>query len=222
MKSFPLLVLGCLFSLYGCTQQKTKTVVVNKPTNSDLQVGGRCEDCEAIFESPEPFDQLRSTDTLPGFDGAGPKIEISGTIFQPDGKTPAPNVVLYVYHTDQQGIYPKKGDEKGKANQHGYIRGWIKTGADGSYKFYTLIPASYPNSNNPQHIHPVIKEPGKTAYWIDEFHFDNDPLLPAQEKTKANPVGSNGVLKPVMRDGMWKASRDIILGSNVGNYPVKQ
>ena len=74
--------------------------------------------------------------------------------------------------------------------QHGYIRGWVKTDVNGFYKFYTLVPASYPNSNNPKHIHPTIKEPGKTAYWIDEFVFDDDPLLPEEERKGQNRLAA--------------------------------
>jgi protocatechuate 3,4-dioxygenase, beta subunit len=218
MKNFQLFLLACMLSLYGCAQNKTKPTVMNKPAAGDIQVGGRCEDCELIYESPIAFDELNATDTLPGFNDPGPKIEISGTIYQQDGKTPAANVVLYVYHTDQRGIYPKKGNDKG---QHGYLRGWIKTGADGKYAFYTLVPASYPNSQNPKHIHPIIKEPGQKAYWIDEFHFDDDPLLPASEKTRTNPVAGGGVLTTTMKDGMLRATRDIILGLNVRDYPAK-
>jgi protocatechuate 3,4-dioxygenase beta subunit len=215
-----LLLLSLVFiGLEACSQNKTKTIVQNKPGANDIAVGGRCEGCEGIYESPVAFTELNYIDTLPGFDENGPKIEISGTVYQRDGKTPAPDVVLYVYHTDQRGIYPKKGNEQGAAKQHGYIRGWIKTGADGRYKFYTLVPASYPDSRNPKHIHPVIKEPGKTAYWIDEFHFDDDPLLPASEKTKTNPVAGGGVLKTIMKDGMLRATRDIVLGLNVRDYP---
>jgi protocatechuate 3,4-dioxygenase beta subunit len=81
------------------------------------------------------------------------------------------------------------------------------------------VPASYPNSTNPKHIHPVIKEPGKTEYWIDEFVFDDDPLLPEKERKPAKPVGGRGVLKTTMDDGMLRARRDITLGLNVVNYP---
>ncbi|HET6994702.1 MAG TPA: hypothetical protein VFI06_06955, partial [Chitinophagaceae bacterium] len=62
-------------------------------------------------------------------------------------------------------------------------------------------------------------EPGKTEYWIDEFVFDDDPLLPEKERTKANAVGGNGVLKTTMNNGMLRARRDITLGLNVENYP---
>ena len=207
----------CLFSFTACSQNTAQKQ--NKPDRATQIVGGRCEGCEAIYESPIPFEKLDETDTLPDFNEPGPKIEISGIIYQVDGKTPAAGVVLYVYHTDQKGVYATKGDEKGWAKRHGYIRGWIKTNTRGQYKFYTLVPASYPNSSNPKHIHPTIKEPGKSEYWIDEFVFDDDPLLPEKERTRPKPVGGQGVLKTDMKNGMLRATRDIILGFNVADYP---
>lgn len=194
----------------GCSQNNAR---------KDIHVGGRCEGCEAIYESPIPFAQLKVVDTLADFKEAGPKIEISGIIYHHDGETPAKDIILYVYHTDQAGLYSKKGNETGWGKRHGYIRGWIKTDEKGFYKFYTLIPASYPNSNNPKHIHPTIKEPGFSEYWIDEFVFDDDPLLPVTERTKSKPVGGNGVLKTYLKDGMLHATRNIILGLNVQEYP---
>ena len=210
-------VLSC--SSFTACSQNTSTKQ-DKPGNITQRVGGRCEDCEAIYECPVPFEQLNETDTLPDFNDPGPKIVISGIIYQADGKTPAADVALYVYHTDQKGIYPTKGNKTGWAKRHGYIRGWIKTNAQGEYKFYTLVPASYPNSANPKHIHPIIKEPGKNEYWIDEFVFDDDPLLPEKERARAKPVGGRGVLKPSMKDGMLIVTRNIILGLNVAGYPT--
>ncbi len=190
----------------------------NKPAPNEIKVGGGCE---AIYESPVAFEQLNEVDTLPDFNEAGPTIEISGVIYHRDGKTPAKDVVLYVYHTDQKGNYSTKGKETGWGKRHGYIRGWVKTDANGFYQFYTLVPASYPNSNNPKHIHPTIKEPGKSEYWIDEFVFDDDPLLPEEERKRTHPVGGGGVLKTEMKDGMLRATRNIILGLNVRDYPTQ-
>ncbi len=205
----------------GCSQNNSQPKVNNKPAPNEIKVGGGCEGCEAIYESLVSFEQLKEVDTLPDFTEAGPTIEISGVIYHRDGKTPAKDVVLYVYHTDQKGNYSTKGKEAGWGKRHGYIRGWVKTDANGFYKFYTLVPASYPNSNNPKHIHPTIKEPGKSEYWIDEFVFDDDPLLPKEERTRTNPVGGDGVLKTAMKDGMLRATRNIILGLNVRDYPTQ-
>jgi protocatechuate 3,4-dioxygenase, beta subunit len=214
-----LLASSVVLSLAGCSQNNTRPKVAAQKDQKDIKVGGGCEGCEAIYETPVSFDKLNSIDTLPDFNEPGPKIEISGTIYQPDGKIPAPGIILYIYHTDQKGLYSTRGNTEGWGKRHGYIRGWMKTNEQGQYKFYTLVPASYPNSSNPKHIHPTIKEPGKTEYWIDEFVFDDDPLLPEKEKNRARPVGGGGVLKTFMKDGMLRANRNIVLGMNVENYP---
>ena len=91
----------------------------------------------------------------PDFNEPGPKLELCGTIYQSDGKTPAPGVILYVYHMDQRGEYSNKVNETGWGKKHGYIRGWIKTGKDGRFRFYTLKPGACPVGGNPAHIHPV-------------------------------------------------------------------
>ena len=210
-KAIPILFLACL-SLAGCAQ----TSPANNRNNPEIPVGGPCEGCEAIYESPVPFDKLGPIDTIENFNEPGPKLEISGTIFHRDGKTPAGDVVMYFYHTDQKGLYPKKGNENGWAKRHGYLRGWLKTDKNGSYKFYTLLPASYPEGRNPKHIHATIKEKGLGEYWIDDFLFEGDPFL---EKSNRPPRGGNGVVAPVLKGGLLRATRNITLGLNVPGYP---
>src|SRR5688572_20650083 len=106
-------ILISVFSLTACSQndQKNKT---------EQHIGGPCEGCQAVFESPVPLDKLSWIDTLPDFNEPGPKMMISGVIYKADGKTPAPGVVLYIYHTDQKGVYPNKYNEKSFARSHGY------------------------------------------------------------------------------------------------------
>ncbi len=215
MRSIFLSLAAAALSLTGCSQTQVK----NQPGSNNIHVGGRCEGCEGIYESPIAFEKLNWIDTLPDFNDPGPKIEISGVIYKPDGKTPAKDVILYIYHTDQAGLYAQKGNETGWGKRHGYIRGWIRTNEKGEYKFYTLVPASYPNSKNPKHIHPTIKEVGFSEYWIDEFVFDDDPLLPNEERNRKQPVGGNGILKTRLENGMLRATRNITLGLNVRDYP---
>ncbi len=74
-------------------------------------VGGPCEGCEAVFEYGDR--KLTPTDTLPGFEENKPKLKITGTIYKKDEKTPAENVILYIYHTNREGEYATRGDEKG-------------------------------------------------------------------------------------------------------------
>ena len=129
------------------------------------------------------------------------------------------NVVLYVYHTDQGGHYTNKYNEKGWAGRHGYIKGWVKTNEKGEYKFYTLQPAPYPGANIPAHIHPVIKEPNRNEYWIDEYLFDDDPFLTTAERKKQESRGGNGIVFLEEKEGLLHGERNIYLGRNIPDYP---
>lgn len=180
-------------------------------------VGGPCEGCEAVFEYGDQA--LTPVDTLPDFSNPGPKLKVTGTIYEPDGTTPAKGVVLYVYHTNQKGIYEAKQGATGWARRHGYIRGWVKTGADGRYTFYTLRPGHYPNSATPAHIHPIVLEPNGKYYWLGSYWFEDDPRLTEDMSDHETPRGGeNGVLKLQREDAMWVGERDIVLGLNVPDY----
>ena len=138
-------------------------------------------------------------------------------IYQKDGKTPASGVILYVYQTDATGRYtPAGGQVHGK--RHGRLRGWMKTGADGRYEFRTIRPAPYPGQAIPAHIHPVVKEPDKNEYYLDEFVFDDDPLLTKEKRAKLEDRGGSGVLKVTEEKGVATGRRDIILGRNIPDY----
>ena len=144
MKYLAAIIAYIVLTITSCAQTKT-----------DL-VGGPCEGCEAVDEFGSK--NLTNTDTIRGFQTGTEKIKISGTVFKKDGKTPAENVVLYIYHTDETGRYPTTPTSSGWESRHGYLRTWLKTNADGYYEFYTIRPASYPNSSVPQHIHITVKD----------------------------------------------------------------
>lgn len=180
------------------------------------QIGGPCEGCEAIHEYGNKM--LLTVDTLPKFEETSPKLKISGVVYQSDGETPADNVILYIYHTNRKGIYETQGNEKGWARRHGFIRGWIKTDRDGRYTFYTFRPASYPNRRAPEHIHITVKEPNKLEYYIDDFMFEDDPLLTTTERNSRPQRGGSGIVNLISKNGILTIERDIILGLNIPNY----
>jgi protocatechuate 3,4-dioxygenase beta subunit len=213
MKTLTFIALILLTGISACSQNGGQS----KRNDSDKEVGGGCEGCEAIFEFGSR--QLTWTDTLPDFSEAGEKLEISGTIYKQDGRTPAKDVILYIYHTDRSGQYPHKGNEEGWAERHGYLRGWIRTNADGKYKFHTLKPGAYPEGGNPAHVHATIKEPGVKEYWIDEFLFEGDVYLTDRVRSSLRNRGGNGIIKTKKDEsGTLVMKRDIILGLNVPGY----
>lgn len=213
-----LIITGAAISL--CTLNACSQSTSQKQNQSSVVVGGKCEGCEAIYESAIPFEKLLATNTLPDFNEPGPKIEISGIVYQRDGKIPARDVIIYVYHTNQAGLYSKKGNETGWGKRHGYIRGWMKTDKNGFYQFYTLRPAHYPEGNAMEHIHVTIKEPDKNEYWISEYMFNDDPLLTEAKIKMYEYRGGNGIIKLVPQsNGISHGSRHIILGLNIPDYP---
>jgi protocatechuate 3,4-dioxygenase beta subunit len=180
-------------------------------------VGGPCEGCEAIFEYGDNI--LSPVDTLPDFKDDGPKIKLTGTVFQNDGRTPAEGAILYIYHTDQNGIYTVRGGETGWARRHGYIRGWVKTGKDGKYTFYTLKPGTYPSRSEPAHIHLTVLEPDGKYYWLESCLFNGDPLISEEDQNKTSlRGGGTRILYLKNEDGLLTGTRDIILGKNVPGY----
>ena len=180
-------------------------------------VGGGCDGCEGIYEG---MPQSLGTQTaIASASEPGERMEISGNIYQLDGKTPAPNVILYVYHTDAKGYYSPAPDATGLARRHGHLRGWVKTNESGEYKFTTIKPAPYPSRDNPAHIHPIVKEPDKNEYYIDEYLFDDDPLLTQEKRAKLENRGGSGIVHLVKSgDGVWTGKRNIILGLNIPDY----
>lgn len=180
------------------------------------RIGGNCESCEALYDYKDRT--LKSTDTLPKFNDLNNKINVSGTIYRSDGKTPAEDIILYIYHTNDKGHYPTTINSKGWEKQHGYIRGWLKTDVKGHYSFYTTRPASYPNSTVPQHIHIVVKEPGKEAYYVEDFYFADDPNITPNIINRKRSRGGSGVIELKGDSSIKTAKRDIILGLNIPNY----
>lgn len=139
----------------------------------------------------------------------GEKMVIWGTIFESDGKTPAPNTLIYLYHTDIEGYYGRKSGE----HKHGRYRGWMLTDELGRYSFQTIKPAPYPENKFAAHIHTTITTKDLQEDWIDNYLFEGDTLISAKERQEA---GKKGGFNPILTlekgaDGIWHARRDIQL-----------
>ena len=183
-------------------------------------VGGGCDGCELMYMGMPA--SINAVDTSAGWHEPGQKLLVTGTVLQPDGRTPAPNVIIYYWQTDQNGAYsPVAGLDK-RVREHGHIRGWVKTGADGRYTLYTNRPGPYPGRDSPAHIHPSVKEPGiDPEYYIDDFVFDDDRLLTGAKRKALPNRGGSGILRVLHQGDLQVAERNIVLGLNIPNYPVK-
>ena len=214
--------LVCFILVFGCgrtgsTQNSNNDSKVHKNAN-EVQVGSRCDGCEMMFEGMPAVENISSSTQIAGKNEPGERLEITGTVLMPDGKTPAKDVILYLYHTDAVGKYSPAGSQT-DAIRHGHLRSWVKTGEDGKFHVSTIRPASYPNTRIPQHIHIFIKEPGKSVYYIDEVWFDDDPMLTGDMKSRAEKRGGD-MLVHLSKTGnsIWTGKMIIILGMNIPNY----
>src|SRR5688572_7132406 len=134
----------------------------------------------------------------------GEPMIISGTVFRADGNTPAPNTLIYFYHTDKYGIYGR-GDQP----KHGRFRGWMLTDAKGRYEFSSIRPASCPNSTQSQHVHMTVTGLEAREDWIDSILFEGDKFLTSREREMS---GRRGGFNPIValtkgKDGIPRARR---------------
>ena len=174
-------------------------------------IGGPCEGCELVFEGMPESPPAGARIAPPG--EPGERLRIEGTVTGAGGR-PAAGIVVYAYHTDTSGEYPRA------ATRHGRLRGWARTDAAGRYRFDTIRPGAYPGRQAPQHVHMHVVEPGRGPYWIDELQFTDAPLLPAaRRKTSGRERGGSGIVTPI-RDtaGAWQVRRDIRLAEAVPGY----
>jgi protocatechuate 3,4-dioxygenase, beta subunit len=205
--------------LQSCQGQTKSNLPIQKNTDIKKLVGGGCDGCELMYLGMPT--NINATDTSAGWTEKGQKLLVTGKVYKNDGKTPAPNVVIYYWQTDNNGYYSPTKNLDENAKRHGHIRGWVKSDENGNYTIYTIKPAPYPNDNIPAHIHTSIKEPNiENEYYIDEFIFDDDKLLTSEKRKALENRGGSGILRVLLKDDLQIAEHNIILGLNIPNYPV--
>jgi protocatechuate 3,4-dioxygenase beta subunit len=112
----------------------------------------------------------------------GTPLIVTGTVFAPDGETPAPGVTLYVYQTDLTGRYAPSGRVP-------RLRGWMTTDAEGRYEYRTIRPASYPGTEIAAHVHTQLWGGGWPRQWNRDLLFADDPFLNARQRRESESAG---------------------------------
>jgi protocatechuate 3,4-dioxygenase, beta subunit len=190
MKSVYLIVSFLIILFCGCGQASNPNIISAK-SNDTIQIPSKIK----MVSDSEP----------------GEPVIISGTIYLPDGKTPAKNAILSVWHTDANGNYILSGG--GAGEEHPRLHGRMKTGADGKYEFRTIRPAQYPSHTSPAHIHAHISAPDFPEYAL-AYYFEGDNLITDQNRAKLNSYrGGTPSIITLIKDsnGVWIGHRDIIL-----------
>lgn len=158
------------------------------------QFSGRAEDIPARIEIAKATEP-------------GERMAISGRTLSWETGKPAAGVIVYVYHTDNSGLY----DGGPAGTRHARLRGWMRTGADGVFTFTSIKPKPYPDRTMPAHIHLTVLEPGKPPYWIDDIVFDGEFRVDAGYRAKAGNRGGDGIIPLKRVQNVWTGVRDIQL-----------
>ena len=189
----------------GLPAQETETALIQIKKNA-MPAG-----TEARGAIDVPDDVSWRTSVAKKSDKDEPMI-ISGTVFEADGETPAPNILIYFYHTDSEGYYGRRGEIR-----DGHFRGWMLTGADGKYEFSSIKPAPYPGRTVAAHVHMTLT--GKTFREdsINAILFEGDKFITTEER---NSVGKWEEMNPIVKlergtDGILRGRRDIRLWKKV-------
>lgn len=131
-----------------------------------------------------PGEDAPSSIVLAPPDEPGEPLLVRGRVFAPDGETPVPGVVLYLYQTDAEGHYSRSPRSAPR------LRGWVRTDEAGRYEVRTIRPGSYPNRREAAHVHVQLWGAGYEPQSSTALLFADDPLLPDRDRESSRKAGA--------------------------------
>jgi protocatechuate 3,4-dioxygenase beta subunit len=116
--------------------------------------------------------------TMVAKDEPGAPLVVDGRVDDDQGK-PIADAMVYAYHTDARGFYGYERAHVGGDGgdfKHARLFAYARTDRNGAFVLHTIRPASYPDTDLPQHIHFEVTAKGK-ATLVTEILFADDPKL---------------------------------------------
>ena len=168
-------------SVFGTIQWNGKSFVGDTPTTTDI-----------LGPFYRPGAPMRS-DIIPP-DSKGIPMNLSGTIFKEDGKTPLNNSFVEIWQCDENEHYDNTSDAY-------LFRGAIKTGKNGKYAFKTIVPVPYkadPNNEaswRPAHIHMRVSV-AEQQDLVTQIYFKGDKYNDT-DTSSSSPHAVNRILNIV-------------------------
>jgi len=135
---------------------------------------------------PDDLDNNLVNIGLQGVDAEGFKLDIFGTITNPEGK-PLSDLLIEIWQTDKNGIYIHSSAPDQK-NRDKNFQGFGKTKSDlnGNFNFKTILPVAY--FGRPPHIHLLVRDDYEIKL-ITQLYFENHLLNESDFLfKKLNPV----------------------------------
>ena len=177
-------------SAFGAIHWNGKSFVGDSPTTTDI-----------LGPFYRPGAPMRSNIIPPNSKGS--PMNLSGTIFKEDGKTPINNASVEIWQCDENEHYDNASDSY-------FFRGAIMTGKNGKYDFKTIVPVPYkadPNDESswrPAHIHMRVSVVDQQdlitqIYFKGDKYIDSDTWASSPQAVNRilniakNPAGGNAV-----------------------------
>jgi protocatechuate 3,4-dioxygenase beta subunit len=140
---------------------------------------------------PEGEADLTTSGRVNG-DPIGERLLVEGRLTDEGGR-PVPGALIEIWQANAAGRYVHKEElHPAPLDPNFQGAGRAITGADGSYRFITIKPGSYPWGNHrnawrPAHIHFSVFGVGIGQRLITQMYFPGDPTLPYDPIFNATP-----------------------------------
>jgi protocatechuate 3,4-dioxygenase beta subunit len=156
---------------------------------------------------------------IPAKDEPGERLIVTGRVL--DGTRAVAGASIYVVQADVSGRYSKDYPDSdvtfykdGSVSIKARLCGFMRSDANGQYRFETVRPGHYPPETNPSHVHYVVRAMGYKSRMMD-LRFQDDPVIAARRKEGIPDDDGfepgKMVVRPVTRDnnGVWHVTRDL-------------
>ncbi len=186
-------------SAFGVIQWNGKSFIGDNTTTTDI-----------LGPFYRPGAPMRS-DIIP-LNSKGTHMNLAGTIFKEDGKTPLDNALVEIWQCDENENYDNSSDNY-------LLRGALRTGKNGKYNFKTIIPVPYKatpddeKSWRPAHIHMRVSVADQQdlitqIYFKDSKYIDTDPWA-------SSPNSVNRILNIVQNSsGQNTVTFDVVMNKD--------
>ena len=183
-------------SAFGAIHWNGKSFIGDSPTTTDI-----------LGPFYRPGAPMRG-DLVPP-NSKGIPMNLSGTIFKQDGKTPLDNALIEIWQCDENEHYDNASDSY-------LLRGALKTGKNGKYDFKTIVPVPYKATPDdeaswrPAHIHMRVSVADQQDL-VTQIYFKGDKYLD-KDTWSSSPQAVNRILNIVKNSsGVNTVTFDVIM-----------
>jgi catechol 1,2-dioxygenase len=114
-------------------------------------------------------------------DEPGEPLSITGTLTDTKDCQPVANATLDIWQTNARGLYSNLLGLEDPSRPGAYnLRGRLRTGDDGGYRFQSIVPGRYPlfwPLTRPRHVHVIVTHPQHESL-TTQIYFEDDEYNP--------------------------------------------